>query len=331
MLRVLVVDDSHVERCLIQGFLVLNADVSVESATDGEDAFNRILKGEPDAVVTDLRMPKVDGLQLVRRMVCEFPHIPVVLVTAHGSESLAMEALESGAASYVPKVEMPGRLLRTVKQVVARSRAARHWEQLMTRATQMCCTFELESDLGLIDSVVGHMQQVMGAMGVLDVNQRLQVGVALHEVLQQAMLRGNLELDEGEAAEAARTGFIPPQVVARLHESPLVERRVRVEVQVTRSIVTLNIRSEGREFLMAGSTEQTHVAEKQDDRTRSWLLARCFMDQVEVNAEGNQVVMTKASVAVANAVAKQVSACQFGGGRDLLSALLNGGQITTSS
>ena len=55
----------------------------------------------PDVVITDMLMPEMDGMELVRSISVDYPHIPVILITGHGNESLAVEALEKGQTSYV--------------------------------------------------------------------------------------------------------------------------------------------------------------------------------------------------------------------------------------
>jgi CheY-like chemotaxis protein len=97
---VLVVDDSPVDRRLISGILQKSGRLRIETAVNGADAMERLRQVSPDIIVTDLTMPELDGLQLVTMVRLHFPKIPVVLVTAHGSESLAVQALEQGAASY---------------------------------------------------------------------------------------------------------------------------------------------------------------------------------------------------------------------------------------
>lgn len=99
--RILVVDDSPVERVLVEGLLCKNPDYTVELAADGREALAAIAANPPDLVVTDLVMPEMDGLELVRTMRSRCPRIPAILMTAYGDESTAVEALEAGAASYV--------------------------------------------------------------------------------------------------------------------------------------------------------------------------------------------------------------------------------------
>ena len=64
-------------------------------------------------ILTDLVMPDMEGLELVRRVRAEHPQIPVILVTAYGSEDVAMQALRAGAANYIPKKQLARDLVPT--------------------------------------------------------------------------------------------------------------------------------------------------------------------------------------------------------------------------
>ncbi len=116
--NILVVDDSHVERLLVEGLLRKNPDFRVEQAENGKEALDRLAVRPSDVVVTDLVMPDMDGLELVRAVRRGHREIPVILMTAYGDETIAVEALEAGAASYVPKSQRAERLLETVNRVV---------------------------------------------------------------------------------------------------------------------------------------------------------------------------------------------------------------------
>src|SRR5437016_2633270 len=100
---ILVVDDSEVDRRLIAGLLSNAGEYHVELAGNGEEALQRVSMAQHDLVITDLVMPQMDGLGLLRAIRRKHSAIPVILLTACGNESTAVEALESGAASYVPK------------------------------------------------------------------------------------------------------------------------------------------------------------------------------------------------------------------------------------
>jgi two-component system response regulator HydG len=100
--RALVVDDDSSVRYTVRGFLE-HAKLQVDEAVDGVEALERIESGGYDLVVTDIQMPRMDGLELLKK-VRQRPSPPkVIVVTAHGSERHAVEAIKAGAFDYFKK------------------------------------------------------------------------------------------------------------------------------------------------------------------------------------------------------------------------------------
>src|SRR5262245_51205454 len=130
MPNVLVVDDSPIDRVLVEGVLRKDQRMRVRNATSGADALAVLGEMQPDIVITDLQMPELDGLALVTAIRIHYPNVPVVLITAHGSEELAVQALEQGASSYVPKSQLANNLLTAVDQVLDLARHNRGYEAL---------------------------------------------------------------------------------------------------------------------------------------------------------------------------------------------------------
>ena len=106
MTSVLVVDDSAVDRKLISTLLSNQTDWHIDVRNDGQQALAYVAEHQPDLVLSDMKMPNLDGLSLVGELRSKHPLIPVILITSFGSEELAMEALKEGAASYCPKTRM---------------------------------------------------------------------------------------------------------------------------------------------------------------------------------------------------------------------------------
>jgi CheY-like chemotaxis protein len=101
--KVLVVDDSPVDRQLVGGLVNSQPGWQVFFASNGAEALEFLKNCNPDVILTDLLMPDVDGVELVQKIRKEFSKIPIILMTAHGNEELAVRVLRAGAASYVPK------------------------------------------------------------------------------------------------------------------------------------------------------------------------------------------------------------------------------------
>ena len=79
------------------------AGYDIISASSGEAALAHIALNSPDLVITDLRMPGMDGLSLFNAIRDTKPHIPVIIVTAHGSEAEALNAIQRGVFDFLTK------------------------------------------------------------------------------------------------------------------------------------------------------------------------------------------------------------------------------------
>ena len=102
MNKVLIVDDELNMRLVLAAMLKKEG-YEVSSAADGSEALDILKSGGIDAVITDLKMPNIDGMELLGRMSDKFPEVPVVMITAHGTVATAVEALKKGALDYITK------------------------------------------------------------------------------------------------------------------------------------------------------------------------------------------------------------------------------------
>jgi len=117
MQRVLVIDDDASLRYTLEAVLS-DAGFEVETADSGEKGIAAFETRGADVVLTDLAMPEVDGMQVLERLRALDPSVPVLMVTAHGSERLAVAAMKAGASDYLPKPFDPDELTLTVKRSV---------------------------------------------------------------------------------------------------------------------------------------------------------------------------------------------------------------------
>ncbi len=127
--RVLVVDDDPGVRYTLREILASEG-LAVEEAVDGADALARFEANPAPLVLTDLRMPRMDGMELLRRLVARTPAPRVVLVTAHGSERQAVEAMTAGAFDYFRTPFDADELLAVVRRAVEAVRLAHENERL---------------------------------------------------------------------------------------------------------------------------------------------------------------------------------------------------------
>ena len=144
MTTILVVDDSTVDRTYAAGLLAKENAWEVIEASDGKSALATIKASAPDVIVTDLQMPGLTGLELIAEVRRHHSHIPIILMTSKGSEEIAVEALQAGASSYVPKRSLSTMLVDTLERVLSAMQENRKRSELMNRLGERTETFVLE-------------------------------------------------------------------------------------------------------------------------------------------------------------------------------------------
>lgn len=291
MPTVLVVDDSLTDRTMASRFLQQESDITVEFACDGNEALARIRDQLPDAVVTDLQMPECDGLQLVDHVMKEFPRLPVVLMTARGSEQIAAEALRKGAASYVPKRVMATQLRDTVVRILAAASNDNRQSRLMHSLAESFLRFEIQNDAELIETLAEHIQAMLRCLPLGDESERLRVVLAVKHGLLNGLYHGNLEIPAD--VEDLRTPEVTALIRERLTTMPYADRVLRLEARISPQEASFLIRHEGPGFSADACRKESLDPCCPHHFTRGVVLMQSIMDEIQIQEEGRAVSMVK--------------------------------------
>ncbi len=291
MAVVLVVDDSPVDRARAGGLLRKRPDLTPAFASNGREALAAIAERPPDLVLTDLQMPEMDGLALVETVRRSLPGLPVILMTAHGSEEIAVQALRKGAASYVAKRNLAAELVETVLSVLEIARADLSQKHILACLTQTESHYELGNEIGAIAPLIGQLEANLNRMQLCDETGLIRVAVALREALVNAIYHGNLDLTSAllEDDEVQFTDL----AARRPHAEPYARRRVHLIARETRNEVTYVIRDDGQGFDLASLPDPTLPQNLERRTGRGLFLIRTFMDEVRHNDVGNEITMVK--------------------------------------
>jgi CheY-like chemotaxis protein/anti-sigma regulatory factor (Ser/Thr protein kinase) len=298
MSKVLIVDDSAFDRqragkLLEQRPGLTSMDkrtgLSVVYASDGREGLAVIEKEKPDLVVTDMQMEGMNGLELVQEIRIRHRFIPVILMTAQGSEDIAIEALRRGAASYVPKKNLARDLLETVEVVLETAQAGRDHSRLLECLKRTESDFVLDNDPSLIPSLVGHLKDSLFRMSGSDDTGLVRVTIALREAVLNAMHHGNLEVGS-ELRDTDEAGY-HRLVAERGKQKPYSDRRVVVTARESPGEAVYVIRDEGPGFDPSKLPDPTDPANMEKASGRGLLLIRTFMEEVRHNDKGNEITM----------------------------------------
>ena len=288
---VLVVDDSSTARLFARRLIERIPGFRVVTASDGKEALAVLAKESCAVVVTDLHMPGMDGLELVEAIADRFPLVPVVLMTAQGNEDIAVKALQSGAASYVPKRALEAELANTLERVLNAAKVDRRKQGLLECVSELECTFVLENDAAMVPLLVTHLQEYMVRMKLCDSKGRLRLGIALEEALANGIYHGNLELSS-DLRQDGSDAFQRLAAVRRT-EAPYADRRLHVHVELDAEAAVFTIRDEGPGFDVSKLPDPTDPENMMKASGRGLLLIRTFMDEATHNAAGNEIRLVR--------------------------------------
>mgnify|MGYP000179112599 CR=1 FL=1 len=121
---ILVVDDEELIRRFIVTFLSQLGYSSV-TATDGVDALDKMKENKIDAVITDIKMPKMDGIILTKEISTQYPAVPVMVMTAFDEEYSAGTAISLGAREFIKKPFSPDELAIRLNKMIGDSETMR--------------------------------------------------------------------------------------------------------------------------------------------------------------------------------------------------------------
>ncbi len=294
MAKVIAIDDSPDDLRLIADLLSKDETLDVELTDSGTKALQRIRDSRPDLVIVDIDIPDLDGLELLKQIKIHYSDVPVIITTGAGRESVAIQALDSGAATYVAKSQLANSLHDAVREVLAIAESNRIANQLMACTKETHFEFDLESDPALIEPMVQLVLKNLN--GFESETQRVRIGVALEHALINALYRGNLEItpEQMEAAREQRLlGIDADPVAQRRSESPYRDRKIYVAVSISPKMAKLVVRDEGPGFDVARFDSLTVDEASQQPADRGIVLMKNLMDKVVFNEQGNEVTLIK--------------------------------------
>ena len=156
---ILVVDDDDAHRSMLRTML-RSWGFTVEEATDGDEAVERVRERAFDAVLSDVRMARMDGIHALKAMLEYNPALPVVLMTAYSSVETAVDALRLGAYDYLVKPLDFDLLRETLEQAIERSQHSVENRELRRQLTEASASQEIIGRSDQLKRMLGFIETV---------------------------------------------------------------------------------------------------------------------------------------------------------------------------
>ncbi|BAU63869.1 sigma-54 dependent transcriptional regulator, TPR domain [Stanieria sp. NIES-3757] len=157
--KILVVDDHKtIRHTVVQALEALGHQVI--GATDGRDALRQLEKSEYDLMLLDLKMPGMDGLEVLKKAVEIQPDLPVIIISAHGTVNSAIEAMKLGAVDFLEKPFTPQQLREVIYLILEHEIQEKQETTIYTKAIN---TAKFCASKRKFDSAIAHVKQAIGS------------------------------------------------------------------------------------------------------------------------------------------------------------------------
>ncbi len=161
MKKILAVDDNEIERGQLETMLENARGYEVHSAGTGRSALEQAERCAVDAVILDLRLPDMDGLEILQKLKALKPELPVIMLTGFADIRTSVQAIRMGAADYLTKPFEDTHLLLTLQRVIERNDMLAEMEELRRKAGKRGASLsKLSGKSPAILEVVRHVQKV---------------------------------------------------------------------------------------------------------------------------------------------------------------------------
>src|SRR6267378_4122496 len=188
MRRVLIADEEESIRHVLTE-LLHERGYEVRAVADGEEAMRELSSRDYDALVTDVRMPRMNGLDLVRAAQASSPETTIIVMSAYGSHDLAIEAMKAGAYDYLSKPFRPDEVLLVLRKAEERERLRREnlrlRQEMSRRAPQLVAEGPAMKDVLRVVQKVAPMPTTVLIEGESGTGKEL-VARALHDLSPRA-------------------------------------------------------------------------------------------------------------------------------------------------
>jgi len=264
MSRVLVIDDDASLRFTLEAVLS-DAGLVVETCDGGSSGLAAFDARGADVVLTDLAMPDMDGMQVLARLRAGDPSVPVLMLTAHGSERVAVAAIKAGAFDYIPKPFDPDELVLAVRRAV-------DWRELRLQNARLRTEASLGRTIVAESPAMKRVMDVVARVAPKDVTVLLTgesgagkdiIATALHAHSRRAdkpLIRFNAaaipsELAEAElfghtkgaftGAQSARLGYFQQASKGTLFIDEIGELPLAIQAKVLRALQSGEVQQVG--------------------------------------------------------------------------------------
>ncbi|RJP31483.1 MAG: response regulator [Candidatus Omnitrophota bacterium] len=291
---ILVVDDELMIRELLVEILTNAGDYHILTADNGKKALNICNDYEVDLVFTDLRMPEMNGMELLAELRRDKPEIPVVILTGFGRREDAIEALRLGASNFLLKPQEVDQVHSIASKILRMRMKKRMKQRIFDFFVEERQTYYIPSEIQFTLPLIDLLTEKVECVGICNQSELMNIRLALDEAMVNAVIHGNLEItSQSKGTTLDELVAFNQLVKERSKKEPFMHRKVKVSTQLSQDHALFTIEDEGKGFDWKMIPESFEDVEILANHGRGLILIRAFMSRVDFNEKGNKITMIK--------------------------------------
>ncbi len=287
-----MVEDLEDSRFYLQNLLEQKGFIT-EAAENGKVAFQKFKEGRFDLVITDLKMPGMSGITLLKMIRETNPDIPVIMISAYREINDVVEALRIGACDYIAKPYEEKDLFRSIDRAIRLTDLGRTQKICASYVTSEIRRFEFDNQPEYINSMARFLCRDLALQGMHAEMQSMQV--SLIEALNNAIFHGNLEISSDVKDSNDISSFKQYLKIANKRRSlnPYKSRKVTIVYTLNSEKTEYVVRDEGPGFDFKTLPDPLDPESFIKPTGRGILLIQTFCDEVTWNEKGNEITLVK--------------------------------------
>lgn len=289
-LRILIADDCADLRRLFQA-VSKSLGLHVLLAADGEEAYSLFMEHDPDIVVSDYDMPKMNGIDLIKKILLISTDTHTILLTGVGNEQVAIDALESGACLYLKKPVDTASLKKVLTQetdAIIRQRQLMNISMLI-QERKMKLSFD--TNVYKIPDIIALLIEKVEAY--LPSHDLLKVELGLSELITNAIEHGNLGISYAEKSEALKNNELEDLYKIKLSKNDCQKKQVAITFYMNSNYCEWEIIDQGEGFDWQKQPSPCIGDKLLCLHGRGIFISKIQFDEIEYSGKGNIVKARK--------------------------------------
>jgi FixJ family two-component response regulator/anti-sigma regulatory factor (Ser/Thr protein kinase) len=288
-----VVDDEEEIRSVLNKKLS-RVGYNVVTLEEAENLLDILKKNEKniDLVISDIKLPGMDGIELLRQIDRLDNPMPVLLITGHGNIEHAIQALRYGAYDFIRKPFDLSEITSSVNRILRGKREEKMTDNLGQYILYEKRLFELPSDSTACNVISYILTKDLTSAGFCNRTTAGNISLALKEAIDNAMIHGNLEISS-DLVETKGIKEFYEEVEKRKVQKKFVCRKVTVYYELVKDYVEYIIEDDGHGFEYNLLPDPRDPENFYKNSGRGLLIIRTLMDEVDWNEKGNTIRLRK--------------------------------------